>query len=949
MLKIFKKKKAPQGDKQVFVVLEDKPLKNGEDDGFGHREIAASVVEVIKKSPKPFNIGIYGQWGVGKSTICKIIERRLLEEAGYKVFYFDTWKYERDSFRRQFLITLDNDLCLGLDFKNRLNQSLTEIDPTLGEIKFNTRLVVNKVAFLALVFLAVGLLGLFLDVFTDTAGGYNLFFSVTASLGLATFMVQLAVNAISRVQTSITKSKTDTAEGFEEHFAEALAKIQKNDLLVIVDNLDRLSSEKAVGLLSDIKTFLSDERYCFKGENVNNKAVFVIPCDNKAINAQLLKEYGEDFDTEEYLRKFFNHSIQIPKFLSLELDDFIIKKLNITQIEELKNNYDLVFILSYAFRNNPREIIQFINSLISLYLLAKERKISRVIAREHVAFLAKVLVLRIKWPLLYDEIENRMLETGDKLGEIIRKIEYRNREEKSIQKEKEEKLASFFNRTSHIDDLEYQDVYFSLRQTEQQKAIPEWGSFVLSLLDGRVSDADKIYTAVKLGGKLPELGKLLGLYCRKHRHNENSILNIFLTIHRIIKPEDIEYFHEMFLLAFEHAGSKLNSSLEVVDFTNLFTGGLQGVSPAVKNEFIKVVVSLITVATSNDPINKERIKHIKKLLEITDSSINREKFENYVEQIAAAKTNLIKNSKKTELFPDFEKGEKFREDILDDLLAIVATLGLTDSRHYAVGLTLFSGLLQWPPIIENKNACFKILENSLVFLNKSQPPSTDDGTVGGVLDIFTSNVLVRYSLNSSVEEKSLCVKIFKTIDIGINPNKNPGVSIKQYVAEVGNTAEDVLSTLGKDFIINDEQARKGLIERSRISLDLLDKLSLGKKLTGEEKADILSHLIGKPEMALKFLDYTGFVIPSERIVDPAFLKNTAQGMINSCGLSDATLFARWLDAIAKLGVGSDQVGVFVQKLRQVRDLSDQHKRVVADFVTRNVKDFGELVAKELQP
>ena len=60
-------------NKQEFKVLQDKPLENGSKDSFGHGEIANSVIEVIKKSPRPFNIGIYGQWGVGKSTICKII------------------------------------------------------------------------------------------------------------------------------------------------------------------------------------------------------------------------------------------------------------------------------------------------------------------------------------------------------------------------------------------------------------------------------------------------------------------------------------------------------------------------------------------------------------------------------------------------------------------------------------------------------------------------------------------------------------------------------------------------------------------------------------------------------------------------------------------------------------------------------------------------------------
>jgi predicted KAP-like P-loop ATPase len=92
-----------------FHILVDKPLENGDEDRFGHRDIAVSLLKIVKQAPRPFNIGLYGQWGVGKSTICKIIQEDLEKDSDYEVVYFDTWKYERDSFRRQFLINLDEE------------------------------------------------------------------------------------------------------------------------------------------------------------------------------------------------------------------------------------------------------------------------------------------------------------------------------------------------------------------------------------------------------------------------------------------------------------------------------------------------------------------------------------------------------------------------------------------------------------------------------------------------------------------------------------------------------------------------------------------------------------------------------------------------------------------------------------------------------------------------
>lgn len=932
--------------KQKFTVLQDKPRENGEIDNFGHGEIANSVIEVIRNAPRPFNIGIYGQWGVGKSTICKIIKGRLLKEEGYKVVYFDTWKYERDSFRRQFLITLDQDLELGFNYKETLNQSLSipfnlswteSIKLTLGGFLFRTL----SILIIALVIIFIFRQSIFpFFISTDYTG----LAKRVIDLGIIGVLLAFILNTIKQFRGEKTIDKTDSAEGFEEYFAKVLKEIKKKDLLVIIDNLDRLSSEKAVGLLSDIKTFLSDEKYFFQGSKIENRAVFIIPCDNKAINDQLIIEYGKEFDTEEYLRKFFNHSIQIPKFLNIELDDFIVDKLNTTEITEFKDNYDLVFILSYAFRNNPREIIQFINSLISLYLLAKEREIKRVIETDHIAFLAKVLVLRVKWPRLYDKIEDKVLRTGDKLLEIVSKI--KENEDKEVEKIK---LDDFLRVTSHINDDEYQDIYFSLRQSDAQKTIPEWNSFIISILERRDEDAIKIYSAIKSVNKLAQLGQLLTEYCRRNRQNENSLFNIFLTAHKIINPDDLKHFQAVFLLTFKTVGSsKFSSVIESLDLKKLFSKGLEGVSSANKKEISQNLITMIKNISAIETIEREKVKDVRKLFEIIHSDENKDNFQTRASEIADSKRDFIAHLKYQELFPDSERTDKFRRDILDDILDILIELGPTNGKHYSVGLTLFGNLLQWTPIVESDDLRFKVLEKSLEFLEKATPPSSDDGNIGTILNTFTTRISTSFSNNKTPEERTLCVKIFQKIDLAININKEPASSIRRYITETGNDSEIIIATVGKDFLVDNKNARESLINRSRTTLDLLNKLPLKNKLTEEERADILAHLIGNEKETLSFFEYVGYSIPTERNGDPNFLKSIVQKMINAGIFSDTSLLTKWLDAIARLGIQSDQVDSFVQKLRQVRNQSEQHKQVIADFVTRNSKDFGDLVVKELK-
>ncbi|MEK9207330.1 MAG: P-loop NTPase fold protein, partial [Patescibacteria group bacterium] len=860
------------------------------------------------------------------------------------VLYFDTWKYERDSFRRQFLISLDQKLNLGLNYKETLNQSLSvpfnlswfdNLKASLGNLLFRSALLII-VALVVIIVFRQGILPLLLS--EDYIG----IAKRIIDFGIIGILLTFILDAIKQVNGEKVIDKTDSAEGFEEHFVKALAEIKNKDLLVIIDNLDRLSSEKAVSLLSDIKTFLSDEDYSLDGKNANNRTVFVIPCDNKAINDQLLKEYGDNFDTEEYLRKFFNHSIQIPKFLNIELDDFIVRKLNTTQIPEFKDNYDLVFILSYAFRNNPREIIQFINSLISLYLLAKERRIEQIIEKEHVAFLAKVLVLRVKWPKFYSKIEDKVLRTGDKLHEIVSKLQ-------DDEQQKKKKIEEFLRVTSHIDDEEAQDIYFSLNQSDAQKTVPEWNSFVLSLLEGRKQDAEKIYNAVKSVNKLSNLGQLLADYCRRHMQNENLLFNIFITVHKIIDPEDLKDFQEVVLLTFKTSGSsRFSSAIERIDLSKIFSKGLEGVSSANKKDFSQNLVAMIGNIAAVDGIEREKMKDVRRLFEIIHSDENKDNFKNRRNEIIEAKKNFIGHLKFQELFPDIQKADKFRKDILDDILAILTILGPTTNSHYSVGLTLFGNLLQWPVIIEKNDVRFEVLQKSLEFLKKSDPPSSDNGTVGTILNTFTTRISTWYSANKSVEEKAICVEIFQKIDLSINLSKEPAAAIRRYITETGNTTDVILEALNKDFLINNENARKGLMNRSRVTLDFLGKLPLKNKLGDEEKADILTHLVANHNETLLFLEYIDYSIPSGRTGDPNFLKGIVLKMINTGAFSDTDLLTRWLDSISRLGIQSDQVDVFVQKLRQIRTQSEQHKKVVSNFVSKNSKDFGDLVVKEFQ-
>ena len=68
-------KKVVQKDYYVM----DERLSSKEMDRFGHKDIADNILNLIKnqKYKTPYNIALIGKWGLGKSSILKLVEEEI--------------------------------------------------------------------------------------------------------------------------------------------------------------------------------------------------------------------------------------------------------------------------------------------------------------------------------------------------------------------------------------------------------------------------------------------------------------------------------------------------------------------------------------------------------------------------------------------------------------------------------------------------------------------------------------------------------------------------------------------------------------------------------------------------------------------------------------------------------------------------------------------------------
>ena len=549
MLKnLFKKNKQILDFKQDYNLLSDAPLTiNGKQSiKFGHLEIAKVATDLILKSSPPFTIGLFGKWGTGKTTIINLVKNHLKKQ-NIKTVVFDVWKYEADSLRRQFLITLEEELKKqGLDlkenYKETLNQSLVKPHslPILEMFKILWRGSLIKILSIILILLIVCLF-----ITSILKQSIHPLISFITNLSVITLFLGFVLESFRVVFGTVQYHKTDSAEGFEGIFYDKILPQIKDKFLIVIDNLDRTTHEKAVALLSDIKTFLS------RDNDKNNKAIFLIACDEEAIKKHL--EQSNFDDPAEFLRKFFNTSIRIPRFLGLDLDEYTRDLLKETKIDDFINNDNLEWLITYTFRDNPREIKQFINTLTSHYLLSRQmEEVKQVIVKGVITkktdALAKFLIINQKFPYAFRYIEEMALSEVIEWNEIEneikwrsdnfydRKINYLEGKEKNIIMKEKKRFEEFIENTDPIDIPDI-SILVSFKQSKQEQRLVGIDRFLITCEDKKIEDARKIFNKFP-DDKINYLDDILKSRIQKRKGEEKNKVKIWSMGASIIEIED---------------------------------------------------------------------------------------------------------------------------------------------------------------------------------------------------------------------------------------------------------------------------------------------------------------------------------------------------------------------------------------------------------------------------
>lgn len=279
--------------------------------------ISKTVAEIIVKANNaPISIGVSGSWGVGKSSLIKLVNKSLKEKAeGNKKKYifveFNAWLYQGyDDARAALMETIANELIEA----SKENAGIAEKAKNL--LKRVNWLRVTQFAAKTAIPMAFGLppVGLVGDVINNAKA---LLDGATTQDKLDEAMktaASAAKKANGFLKDQEEKSPPKEIQAIRDEFEETLAALDAT-LVVLIDDLDRCLPDTTISTLEAIRLFLF----------LPNTA-FVVAADTQMIKHAVRKHFSgiEDKLVTSYFDKLIQIPIQVPPLGTQEVRAYMM-------------------------------------------------------------------------------------------------------------------------------------------------------------------------------------------------------------------------------------------------------------------------------------------------------------------------------------------------------------------------------------------------------------------------------------------------------------------------------------------------------------------------------------------------------------------------------------------------------------------------------------------------
>lgn len=405
-----------------------------------HANLIKDVVTNVKNLP--ITIGLYGDWGSGKSSVLKILEKELEEDKDSIVIYFDGWTFESfDDAKLALIQGIVDELEKSEKFKEKVKDKVEDIVNAFSKLKrsINWMRILKVTAKSAIPVLSASMTG-GLSVIPMLISAFQEHKNDLADI----LTGDKAEDFLKDIIGSDKEDKKYAAvREFRNDFSDLIKKSKYEKVIILIDDLDRCLPRHIIENLEAIKLFL----------NVPGTA-FVIAADEYIVSNAIKSEYqslikaseqdrGGHNIGEAYMEKFIQLPYRLPSLSNKEVETFV--NLLFCQSELSQDTFDVVQkdfieftktskfeiyswdrintilsggcygnlqttigfmsrfsnIISVALRRNPRLIKRFLNAYEVRNTLLKA---SGIDSQDNRFALLKLMLLEYKHEKLFNEL-----------------------------------------------------------------------------------------------------------------------------------------------------------------------------------------------------------------------------------------------------------------------------------------------------------------------------------------------------------------------------------------------------------------------------------------------------------------------------------------------------------------------------------------------------------------
>lgn len=368
-------------------ILEDLPT---DQDALDFTPYVETLADICKTAGTPLTIGVFGTWGSGKTSLMRMVRKKLPKK--YTTVWFDAWKFDKETtLWRAFLLSI---LSALKNTAEKQGEPVEEFDK-LQSLLYRD-MEVEKMGGVTIDLAQLG--------GTLAKGMVQLSLSFIPGISTLTELVKelqsgaagsadAATAAIQREKTKIYIEQIQFLEQFQDKFRDLVQKhVSPDRLVVFVDDLDRCLPDKAIEVLEAIKLFVDvpdcvfmlglDQDVIARGVEIRYKEF------NKSDDGQI-----NPIDGVKYLEKIIQLPFQIPPIESTDMGDFV------TGLVQSWPRPECPEVFAKGLGENPRQVKRTVNTFLMLWGLTEKRKLQELVKPIR---LAKVVAIQTVAPRFYD-------------------------------------------------------------------------------------------------------------------------------------------------------------------------------------------------------------------------------------------------------------------------------------------------------------------------------------------------------------------------------------------------------------------------------------------------------------------------------------------------------------------------------------------------------------------